>query len=104
MIENNARADVVIIGSGVTGMIAAVTAAEAGLKVIVFEKPRALGGTSNFFSGMFAVETERQRLNYITYSCDEAFKNIMEYSHWRANPRLVRAKVNESVETIAWLM
>ena len=52
---------------------------------------------------MFAVETERQRLNYITYSRDEAFKNIMEYSHWRANPRLVRAIVNESAETIAWL-
>ncbi len=104
MIENNARTDVVVIGSGVTGMIAAVTAAEGGLKVIVFEKQRTLGGTSNFFSGMFAVETERQRLNYITYSCDEAFKNIMEYSHWRANPRLVRAIVNESAETIAWLM
>jgi fumarate reductase flavoprotein subunit len=104
MIENNARTDVVVIGSGVSGMIAAVTAAEGGLKAIVFEKQRTLGGTSNFFSGMFAVETERQRLNYITYSCDEAFKNIMEYSHWRANPRLVRAIVNESAETIAWLM
>jgi len=104
MIEDNARTDVVVIGSGVTGMIAAVTAAEGGLKVIVFEKQRTLGGTSNFFSGMFAVETERQRLNYITYGCDEAFKNIMEYSHWRANPRLVRAIVNESAETIAWLM
>ena len=98
------RTDVVVIGSGVTGMAAAVTAAEGGLKVVVFEKQRSLGGTSNFFSGMFAVETERQRLNYITYSCDEAFKNIMEYSHWRANPRLVRAIVNESAETIAWLM
>jgi len=104
MIENNVRTDVVVIGSGVAGMIAAVTAAEGGLKVIVFEKQRTLGGTSNFFSGMFAVETERQRLNYVTYSCDEAFKNIMEYSHWRANPRLVRAIVNESAETVAWLM
>ena len=104
MIENNARMDVAVIGSGVTGMIAAITAAEGGLKVVLFEKQRSLGGTSNFFSGMFAVETERQRLNYITYSCDEAFRNIMEYSHWRANPRLVRAIVNESAETIAWLM
>jgi fumarate reductase flavoprotein subunit len=104
MIANNTRTDVVVIGSGVTGMAAAVTAAEGGLKVVVFEKQRSLGGTSNFFSGMFAVETERQRLNYITYGRDEAFKNIMEYSHWRANPRLVRAIVNESAETIAWLM
>jgi fumarate reductase flavoprotein subunit len=104
MIANNTQTDVVVIGSGVAGMAAASTAAEGGLKVVVCEKQRSLGGTSNFFSGMFAVETERQRLNYITYGRDEAFKNIMEYSHWRANPRLVRAIVNESAETIAWLL
>ena len=85
-------------------MAAAVTAAEGGAKVVVFEKQRSLGGTSNFFSGMFAVETARQRESYITYSRDDAFRNIMEYSHWRANARLVRAIVDESAETIAWLL
>ena len=44
-----------------------------------------------------------QRAAYITYSRDDAFKSIMEYSHWRANPRLVRAFVNESGATISWL-
>ena len=48
--------DLAVIGSGVSGMAAAVTAAEGGAKVIVFEKQRSLGGTSNFFDGMFAVE------------------------------------------------
>jgi fumarate reductase flavoprotein subunit len=37
------------------------------------------------------------------YTRNEAFKNIMEYSHWTANPRLVRAIVNESGATIGWL-
>ena len=50
------------------------------------------------------MESARQRENYITYSRDEAFKSIMEYSHWRANARLVRAIVNESARTIAWLL
>jgi len=95
--------DVVVIGSGVSGLTAAVTAAEGGAKVIVFEKQRSLGGTSNFFDGMFAVESEMQRERYITYSRDEAFKRIMEYSHWRANARLVRAFVDESGSTISWL-
>ena len=95
--------DVVVIGSGVTGLAAALTAAEGGAKVIVFEKQRSLGGSSNFFYGTFAVESEMQRERYITYSRDQAFKNIMEYSHWRANPRLVRAIVDESGATIAWL-
>lgn len=95
--------DVVVVGSGVSGLAAALTTAEGGAKVIVFEKQRSLGGTSNFFHGIFAAESDMQRARFITYSRDEAFKNIMEYSHWRANPRLVRAIVNESAATITWL-
>ncbi|HSW39946.1 MAG TPA: FAD-dependent oxidoreductase [Acidobacteriota bacterium] len=97
------EADVVVVGSGAAGLAAALTAAEGGAKVVVFEKQRSAGGTSNFFEGMFAVESDMQREQYIEYSRDQAFKNIMEYSHWRANPRLVRAIVNESGPTIAWL-
>ena len=44
-----------------------------------------------------------QRERYIDYTRDQAFKNTMDYSHWRANPRLVRAIINESGATISWL-
>jgi fumarate reductase flavoprotein subunit len=101
--ETAVTADVVVIGSGASGLAAALTAAEGGASVIVFEKQRTPGGTSNFFEGMFAVESDMQREQYIEYSRDQAFKSIMEYSHWRANPRLVRAIVDESAGTIAWL-
>jgi len=95
--------DVVVIGSGVSGLAAALTAAEAGVKVIVYEKLRSLGGTSNFLKGTFAVESRQQRERYVTYGRDEAFREIIEYGHWRANPRLVRAIVDESAATLAWL-
>ena len=95
--------DVIIIGSGGCGLAAALTAAEAGARVILFEKQRSLGGTSNFFEGTFAVESPMQRERYLTYTRDEAFKGMMEYSHWRANARMVRAFVDESASTIAWL-
>ena len=95
------QADVVVIGSGVSGLTAALSAAEAEKKVIIFEKLKSLGGTSNFFKGTFAVESRYQKERYITFGKDEAFRDIVEYSHWRANPRLVRAIINES--TIDWL-
>ena len=38
------RVDVVVAGSGATGLAAAVTLAEGGAKVVVFEKQRSLGG------------------------------------------------------------
>jgi fumarate reductase flavoprotein subunit len=95
--------DVVVAGSGAAGMAAALTLAEGGAKVAVFEKQRSLGGTSNFFQGTFAVESAMQRERYVDYTRDQAFKNTMDYSHWRANPRLVRAIIDESGRTIAWL-
>jgi len=104
MPHSPSNTDIVVIGSGISGLSAALTAAEGGAKVMLFEKQRSFGGTSNFFEGTFAVESEMQREKYITYSRDDAFKAIMEYSHWRANPRLVRAIVNESAETISWLL
>jgi fumarate reductase flavoprotein subunit len=97
------EAEVVVIGAGASGLAAALTAAEGGAQVILFEKQRTPGGTSNFFEGIFAVESDMQREQYIEYSRDQAFKNMMEYSHWRANPRLVRAIVDESAGTISWL-
>ncbi len=95
--------DLVVIGAGGTGLAAAVTAAEQGAKVLVLEKQPYAGGTSNYFEGIFAAESAMQRAQYIGYSRDEAFKKIMDYNHWRANPRLVRTVVDESAVTIEWL-
>jgi len=100
---NNTEIDIVVVGSGSTGMVAALTAVEGGAKVILLEKMRSMGGVSNFAEGMFAAESDMQRQQYVSYTRDDAFKTIMEYSHWRANPRLVRAFVNESAATITWL-
>jgi fumarate reductase flavoprotein subunit len=95
--------DLAVIGSGVSGLASAVIAAGGGLKVMLFEKQRSMGGSSNFFEGLFAVESRMQKERYVDYTRDQAFKNIMEYSHWRANARLVRAIVDESAGTIQWL-
>jgi fumarate reductase flavoprotein subunit len=97
------KADVVIMGAGATGLAAAVQAAQSGAKVIVFEKEKNFGGTGNFFEGTFAVGSHFQREIFETYSTDQAFKFIMEYSHWLANPRLVRNIIEESASTIDWL-
>ena len=100
---DQSQIDVVVVGSGVTGHAAAVTLATGGARVVIFEKQAEISGTSKNFLGIFAAESDMQRQKFITYSRDEAFTNIMEYSHWLANPRLVRVVVDESAKTVRWL-
>ena len=95
--------DVVVAGAGGAGLAAALTLAEGGAKVIVFEKMPFAGGSFLFVEGTFAVESEMQRRRNIKVTRDEAFRGMMEYSHWKANPALVRAFINKSANTIDWL-
>jgi fumarate reductase flavoprotein subunit len=95
--------DVVIVGAGGAGIAAALSVAENGGRVIVVEKASFAGGTTNFVEGTYAVDSEMQRRRNIKATREDGFKQLMEYSHWRANASLVRAIVNKSGETIAWL-
>ena len=101
---NSIKTDIAIVGAGMCGLSAALTAVDAGAKVILFEKQKSPGGSSNFFNGTFAVQSKLQREKFIMYTRDEAFQAIMEYNHWKGNARLVRAIVDESAASIDWLI
>lgn len=73
--------DVLVIGAGAAGLAAALSTVESGTRTTVLEKQPVIGGTSNFFQGIFAVESELQRRRYINLSKDEVFKTIMDYTH-----------------------
>jgi fumarate reductase flavoprotein subunit len=100
---NTTETDVVVAGAGGSGFAAALTIAEGGARVAVFEKMKHAGGSTRFPEGMFGVETRIQRSRNITLARDPIFKDIMEYSHWKANAALVRAFVNRSASVVDWL-
>jgi fumarate reductase flavoprotein subunit len=96
--------DVVVIGVGGSGVSAAVSAAENGANVIALEKQDIPGGSSNFAEGLFAVDTEEQRQEFIDLTAEEAFKKSMEVNQsYRVNPAMVRMYLKESTNTIKWL-
>lgn len=103
--DETPKADVVVIGAGVSGLVAGLAAVEGGARVILCEKMDKPGGTLTVpggSAGFFAVESRMQRQRYNPLTRDEAFKIIMNYSHWRANARLTRAFVDKSASTIEW--
>ena len=60
--DKTMTADIVVVGAGSAGLAAAVQAAEKGAKVILLEKNAFVGGNSQHAEGLFAVESEYQRL------------------------------------------
>ena len=99
----NLKAHIIVIGGGGTGLAAAVAAAEKGAKVILLEKRRAAGGNTALARGIFAAESPVQKRMKIDAERDKLFKIAMSYSHWKVNPKIVRAFVDKSGDTIQWL-
>ena len=97
--------DLAIIGGGGSGLAAALTAAENGIKsIVVLEKRGGLGGNTARATGLFACESPAQAQQRIIADKDVLFKRAMDWAHWsRVNPRIIRAFLNKSGDTIRWL-
>ena len=95
--------DVAIIAAGPAGLAAAISAAESGADVHVFEKGSTTGGAGNMGMGPLGIGSRFQRKNLISLDADQAFKKFMDYTHWRVDAKLVRAYLSRSGETIDWL-
>ena len=54
--------DVVVLGSGIAGLAAALAAHEAGLHAVVLEKAETLGGTSSDSYGLIWIGDKPQRI------------------------------------------
>jgi len=95
--------DLVIVGAGAGGLTAAVSAQEKGLSTVLLEKKPAVGGTGNFMEGTYAVESFMQKEAGVKLTKQQAFNEVMSYHHWKSNPRLVKAIIDQSAETIKWI-
>ncbi len=85
------------------GLCAAVTAGENDLKTVVFEKSNTTGGAANMGMGPLGINSKVQKKNFNDITVDSAFKNHMEYTHWRVDADLVQTYFEKSADTIEWL-
>lgn len=98
------QTDVVVVGSGMSGMSAAVEAASQGAKVILLEKQSVIGGSSNFAEGMFASESTIQKQMGINVDTAGLLKEEFNFSNYRVDGNLWRDVMKHSGEDIDWLL
>jgi fumarate reductase flavoprotein subunit len=94
-------AEVVVVGAGIAGLSAALSAAEAGAKTILLEKTATVQarGHDNAFIG-----SRLQAKLGIEIDKDEIILNLMKYGANKPDQRLIRMWAEGSGKTADWLM
>ncbi|GGL39680.1 FAD-dependent oxidoreductase [Nocardia jinanensis] len=97
--------DVIVIGGGGAGLAAAVSAAEDGASVLLFESERELGGSTQLSAGLFtAAGTSVQRALGIEDSAEKFFQHYMDLNQWVLRPGLVHTFCEQAAPTLEWLI
>ncbi len=102
------EADVIVIGSGPTGLPAAIAAVEKGSSVIILEQLKDVGGCGVINGGILNIGggTRIQKLNGIQDTPDLLFKRLSDYKNnynKRSNLSILRVFCNYSPGTLDWL-
>lgn len=97
-------ADVVVVGSGMGGMSAAVTAAEEGANVLLLEKQSVLGGGTNFAEGVFGMGSDLQKEAGVNGSLSDLLAIELEFQRYIVDYTLWDFVVKGAEENLAWLM
>lgn len=99
------RTDVAVVGGGIAGLAAALSASEAGASVVLLEKapPAGRGGNTRFADAQMRFPHEADEFGRRDYTVDEMFDDLMRISRGRANPELIRTLCEGARPAAEWL-
>ena len=94
--------DIVVLGAGGSGMVAAVRAAERGCRVIVLEKAGFIGGGMLFASTMRTFQSKWQAERGIPDQANAFMRRGMDETLWRLDPDVVSAAILGTGKFFDW--
>ena len=97
--------DVIVVGGGNAGLVAAITATEQGRKVLLLESaPRRLrAGNTRHTRNIRCAHDEPDPYAPGEYSADELLGDLQSVGNGPANPRLAALTVTESRSMLKWM-
>ncbi len=97
--------DVIIVGSGVSGLAAALTARQLGApRVLVAESEGVVGGSSRLSGGLvMGAGTRYQKALGIDDDVESMFHDYMQLNRWNVDAAVVRRFVELAGPTVEWL-
>lgn len=102
-VEWDDNADVIVIGSGLAGLSAAIEARTHGSSVIVFEKMNVSGGNSRISDGGLAAPgTPRQQEAGVLDSPEIFYKDMLRAGLFLNHPKLVKVVAERAAGIIEW--
>lgn len=103
-IEFEASADVLIIGAGAAGLVAALAAKTAGADVLVIERDAVPSGSTALSAGLIpAGGTKFQRAQGIDDSIEQFRRDILAKSEGKSNAETLYIAVNSVGPALEWL-
>lgn len=96
--------DLIVLGSGASGLTAALAAADQGASVLLLEKSDKLGGTTALSSGVVWLPNNKYAAAAgVADSKEDGLDYLASLSHGMIRPELAEAFVNTGPELIDWL-
>lgn len=98
-VKETVDADIVVVGAGISGVPAALTAVQGGAKTVLLEKGTTFFAAPNWFGG---IGTRYQQERGIQFDRAEIVGDLMRYAGHRADQRLINLWYDNSGEAIDW--
>lgn len=103
-ISETREADIVVVGGGMSGLSAAVSASAKGNKVILIEANTNTGGNGHGTEGIFALGTDMQKETGISFTFEDVIGEEFDFCNYLIDGRAWKDLVDVSAENVEWLM
>ncbi|SEO38675.1 fumarate reductase flavoprotein subunit [Denitrobacterium detoxificans] len=104
-VEETREADVVVVGLGASGLMAALAAADKGANVIAIDSAQNFEGTTNTHTTGAWMIGSKEQLKHADYLTEqEAFEWIEPGTHYQSNGKVLRNIIRSSAQAANYLI